>query len=85
MKTHTRGNIIIEEIKLGDIHYEFEYIFVIKSEVIKLPILNEQGNYIWKSKNLLTGNIIDYLVNPDYTYYSCKLYDYEAYAGCKQI
>lgn len=83
--TRTRGNVIIEEIKLGDIHYEFEYGCYIKCEVISLPKLDEDGNWIWKSKNLLDEEIIDYLVNPNYTHYSSKLYDYMAYEGCKQI
>ena len=40
------------------------------------------GNYrdwVWKSRNVTTGNEIDYLVNPKYTHYSPNLYDYEAY------
>jgi len=24
MKTYTKGNVIVEEIKVGDIHYEYE-------------------------------------------------------------
>jgi hypothetical protein len=30
MKTYTKGNIIVEDIKVGDIHYEFEYSLGIK-------------------------------------------------------
>lgn len=85
MRTHTRGNVIVEEIKVGDIHYEFEYGMCIKSEVITLPTLNEAGQYEWKSKQVSTGEEIDYLVDPKYSHYSSKLYDYEAYSGCTMI
>jgi hypothetical protein len=51
----------------------------IKSEVTTLPTLNETGQYIWESKNLNTGRVIRYLVDPKYLQYSANLYDYEAY------
>jgi len=78
-KTHTRGNVIVEDIEVGDIHYEFEYGTGIKSEVTTLPTIDEHGSYIWKGKNLKGGNIIDYCVNPKYPHYAPNLYDYEAY------
>ena len=67
MKTHTRGNIIVEDIKVGDIHYEYEYGVGLKCEVITSPTLNESGQYEWKSKNVNTGKVIDYLVDPKYS------------------
>ena len=79
MKTYTAGNVIVEEIKVGDIHYEYDWGVGIKCEVITLPTLNENGQYEWKSKNVNTGQEIDYLVDPRYPHYSSKLYDYEAY------
>jgi hypothetical protein len=79
MKTHTRGNIIVEDIKVGDIHYEYEYGVGLKCEVITSPTLNESGQYEWKSKNVNTGKVIDYLVDPKYSHYSANLYNYEAY------
>jgi hypothetical protein len=79
MKTYTKGNVIVEEIKVGDIHYEYEYGMGIKCEVTTLPTLNETGQYIWESMNLKTGNMIQYLVDPKYSHYSSNLYDYEAY------
>jgi hypothetical protein len=79
MTTYTKGNVIVEEIKVGDIHYEYELGVGIKSEVTTLPTLNETGQYIWESKNLNTGRIIRYLVDPKYLQYSANLYDYEAY------
>jgi hypothetical protein len=51
----------------------------IKCEVISLPTLNETGKYEWQSRNVNTGKVIDYLVDPKYSHYSSNLYDYEAY------
>ena len=62
MKTHTKGNVIVEEIKVGDIHYEYDYGMGIKCEVITLPSLNESGQYEWQSRNVNTDKIIDYLI-----------------------
>jgi len=39
MKTYTKGNVIVEEIKVGDIHYEYELGVGIKCEVTTLPTL----------------------------------------------
>ena len=79
MKTYTKGNVIVEEIKVGDIHYEYEWNVGVKCEVITLLKLNDSGQYEWKSRNLNSGKIIDYLVDPKYSHYSSNLYDYEAY------
>ena len=35
--THTKGNIIVEEIKVGDIHYEYDMGLGIKCEVLTKP------------------------------------------------
>lgn len=85
MKTYTKGNVIVEEIKVGDIHYEYEYGMGIKSEVMTLPMLNESGQYEWKNRNVNTGKEINYLVDPKYSHYSVNLYDYEAYIINKYI
>jgi hypothetical protein len=77
--THTKGNVIVENIKVGDIHYEYEWGLGIKCEVLTLPERSEGGTWTWKSKNLNTGKEIDYLVNEQYSHYSSNLYDYEAY------
>lgn len=84
-KTRTRGNVIVEDIKIGDIHYEYEGPLCIKSKVIISPFKNEDGNWTWKSKALSTGREINYIVNPNYTHYSSKLYNYEAYEGCQML
>lgn len=78
-KTLTKGNVIVEDIKIGDIHYEFEYGMGIKSEVVTLPVRDEKGYWTWKSKNLNSDNIIDYGVTEGMSHYSANLYDYEAY------
>lgn len=81
-KVYTKGNVIVNEIKIGDIHYEFEYGCGIKCEVISLPIRTKSGDYYqwsWQSKNLKTGNVIDYLITEGLSHYGPNLYDYEAY------
>ena len=79
MKTFTKGNVIVEDIKIGDIHYEYDLGLGIKCEVITLPVKNADNQYEWKSKNLNSGKIINYLVDPKYSHYAPNLYDYEAY------
>ena len=90
-KTRTRGNVIVENIKIGDIHYEYDLGFGIKCEVIKQPTL-EDGVWDWQSKNLNTGRIIDYRISDvnseNYGFsqqFGVKLYDYEAYRGLQYI
>lgn len=61
-KTRTKGNVIVEDIKIGDIHYEYDLGVGIKSQVLTLPTLDENGNYVWKSKNLTSGLITNFLV-----------------------
>ena len=79
-KTHTRGNVIVEDIKIGDIHYEYgRYGVGIKVEVITKPVRDEDGMWAWKSKNLNSGEEIEYGVNEKYVHYGPNLYDYEAY------
>lgn len=85
IKTHTRGNVIVEDIKVGDTHYEFEYGHCIKSHVISLPVRSEDGYWTWQSKHDLSDRIIDYGVREGMAHYSAKLYDHEAYGGCKYI
>lgn len=79
MKTHTKGNIIVEDIKVGDIHYEFEYGVGIEIEVISEPIKNDKSVWTWKSINRKTGQEIDYSVIEGLEHYSANLYDYKAY------
>lgn len=85
MTTRTRGNVIVEDIKIGDIHYEFGYGCGIKCEVITLPVRDEKGYWTWKSKNVNSGKEIEYGVTDGMSHYSSKLYDYEAYTVDKWI
>jgi hypothetical protein len=82
--THTKGNVIVEDIKIGDIHYEFEYGMCIKTEVISLPVRNDDGLWSWQSKSD-QGTIIDYAVHEKYAHYGPNLYDYIAYQGCQMM
>lgn len=41
MKTHTGGDIIVEEIKVGDIQWEIDYDLALKVEVLSLPQLKD--------------------------------------------
>ena len=84
MKTLTKGNVIVEEIRIGDIHYEYEYGVGIKSTVISLPEWSDKGYWHWQSETK-SGVLIDYVVNPKYPHYSVNLYDYEAYSVRKNI
>jgi hypothetical protein len=77
--TYTKGRIVIENIKIGDIHYEFEYNCGIKCAVIASPIRSDDGQWRWKSKNVKTGQEIDYLVTDGFEHYGPNLYDYMAY------
>ena len=85
MRTFTKGNVIVEDIKVGDIHYEFDYNLAVKVEVLTLPKQDKDGLWEWKSKNVKSGKIVDYAVNGKYSHYGPNLYDYEAYAGCRFI
>ena len=75
----TKGNVIIDEIKIGDIHYEFDFGMCCKSEVISLPIRDDDGIWRWQSKDLKDGSIIKYSQSEKYSHYGLNLYDYEAY------
>lgn len=79
MATITKGNVIVEDIKIGDIHYEFEYRLGIQCEVITSPIRDDEGYWTWESKNLTSGKIIKYGVREGYEHYGPNLYDYPAY------
>jgi hypothetical protein len=79
MKTYTKGNVIVEEIKVGDIHYEYEWNVGAKCEVLTLPSRDENGYWTWTSKNLTTGKTMDYGVSEEYPHYAPNLYDYPAY------
>lgn len=78
MKVYTSGDVVVNEIKVGDVHYEYDYGVEIKSTVISLPERDEDGLWTWKSKTD-SGKVIDYAVNEKYAHYSPNLYTYRAY------
>ena len=80
MKTYTKGDVIVEDIKVGDIHYEYEFGMGVKSKVISLPTRDDTGYWSWQSKNVNTGVVIDYGVQEGLSHYAPNLYNYEAYS-----
>ena len=80
----TKGSVVVNEIKVGDIHYEYQYGIGMKVEVVSLPVRNEDGLWSWQSKDR-NGNIVDYAVHEDYAHYGPNLYDYEAYTVDKML
>jgi hypothetical protein len=77
--TRTKGNVIVEEIKVGDTHYEFSGPFGIECVVQTQPEKDKEGNWSWVSKNTKTHKPINYFVHKDYPHYGPNLYDYKAY------
>lgn len=77
-KTYTKGNIVVEEIKVGDMHYEYEYNCCIKTTVVTLPVRADSGKWTWTAKTE-SGVEINYAVMEGYSHYAPNLYDYEAY------
>lgn len=75
----TAGNILVQDIRIGDIHYEFHDGFGVKCQVINMPIKDLDNNWTWESKNLKSGRIIHFFVNENHPQFAPKLYDYEAY------
>jgi hypothetical protein len=84
-QTLTKGNVIVENINVGDIHYEFEYNMCIKSEVTSKPTRDPNGYWSWASKNVNNGTEIRYGVNEGHPHYGPNLYDHEAYKGTTHI
>jgi len=85
MDVTTKGNVVANKIKVGDIHHEFEYGCAIKCKVITLPVNDGNGYWTWKSRNVNTGEEIKYGVRENMSHYAPNLYDYEAYPGCKFV
>jgi len=80
-KTLTKGNIIVEDLKIGDTIYEYEYGMGIQSEVMTLPIL-EDGHWSWECKTR-TDEKIKYMVTVGMAHYGPNIYDYKAYGEPK--
>lgn len=86
-QTFTKGNVIVQNIKVGDIHYEYDMGVGIKVQVTHAPELND-GVWTWQSKfvNIENSDPIIYCVSEDCpSYLAPNLYDYEAYRVNKLI
>ena len=84
-RTYTKGDVIVEEIRVGDTHYEIEHMLGLEVEVVTLPKRSESGAWYWDSKHKATGRIIHYIVHPDYNHYAPKLYTFKAYEGIRYV
>lgn len=91
---YTKGNVLVNKIKVGDIHYEYNTGLgaVIKVRVLTQPEKN--GKYWkWKSRHIIEGTPddsdksfeLDYTVHENYSHYSANLYDNEAYKGFQRM
>ena len=81
----TGGNVEVQNINKGDIHYEYDYGCFVKVKVLTQPKGDKRGGWGWKSRNLKSNKKISYFVSEGNSHYAPKLYDYEAYVGCEQI
>lgn len=89
----TKGNVIVNELKAGDVLYEFEYGFCIKTTVKEAPVRvpgseedNDTDEGMWQWTGVKDdGTEISYSVGEKYPHYGPNLYNYEAYMGCKMI
>ena len=80
----TRGDVIVNEIKIGDVHYEYDLGAEIKTEVLTKPERDTDGYWTWKSRDR-RGNIINYGVHERFAHYGPKLYTYRAYQGMREL
>ena len=93
-KATTKGGVVLEDIKIGDIHYEYEYGMCVKSRVIEgiMQTENDEDDdsmWEWKAVHVLPdgteGRIIHYAVSEKNSHYGPNIYNYEAYSGCTFI
>lgn len=78
-RIRTKGDVEVQNIKIGDVQYEYGYGLGIKSTVVTLPVETEPGFWEWKNKTD-NGVTINYGVNEKYAHYSANLYTYRAYS-----
>lgn len=82
-RIYTKGNIEVQNIKIGDVHYEFEYGAMIKSTVQTLPV-EKDGYWTWESVTD-SGRKVEYGVREGMSHYAPNLYDYIAYSHYREI
>lgn len=83
-KTRTKGNVIIQNIKKGDKHFEYQGNQGMKCEVLSIPKWDGEA-WEWKSKNLTTGRVTLYRIVHHHTDQRPMLYDYPAFQQVKYI
>ena len=83
-KTRTKGNVIIQDIKKGDKHFEYQGNQGMRCEVLTQPKWVGDA-WEWKSKNLKTGKVIPYRIVHHHTDERPMLYDYPAFKQVKYI
>ena len=82
----TKGNVEVQNIKVGDIHFEFCHGSYVEVRVLTLPKRDEIGRWTWSSEHVDTGKLIEYMVSEGFgSQCGANLYDYEAYAGCTRV
>jgi hypothetical protein len=84
-KVYTKGDVIVNDIKVGDVLYEIEYGCYFKTKVLTLPERDEGGVWRWDAEHATTGRIIKYGVNEQYAHYGPNLYNHLAYYGLTEI
>lgn len=80
--TRTKGDVIIEDIKIGDIHYEYFGNTELKVRVKTLPEKEERedDNY-WTWTSVTDDGIeVKYGVSDKYAHYGPNLYTFRAYS-----
>ncbi len=77
-RIYTKGNVEVQNIKLGDVQYEFGYGQELKSTVIELPREVEPGYWQWKNKTDNHQEIV-YGVRENMGHYGPNIYTYRAY------
>ena len=78
----TKGNIEVEKIKIGDIHYDFQGKFIREVRVLSLPKRDDTGFWSWESIGVKNEEVYQYSVNESLPQEGPNLYDYIAYEGC---
>lgn len=87
MKTRTKGDVIVEDIKIGDIHYEYFGSTELKTTVMTLPVKEERedDNY-WRWTSVTDNDVeINYGVSDKHSHYGPNLYTYKAYINFNEV
>lgn len=81
----TKGDVIVNNLKIGDLTYEYGYGMEIVGEVLTEPTRDDEGYWTWRYLNVHSGVEGTYGQHVDYPHYGINLYTYPAYGGCKRI